>query len=319
MPVSIETVHPVNPLLTNVAIGFKNETYIAPEVFPIVNVKDERGIYYVFGREAFQRVNTKRDIGTKSAGVDYDVDTENYQCEEYALHHAIDDRIRKQAQAPLSPEIEGVELCMNGLLLDYEVRAANLADTPLNYPAANRLDLTAVGANRNWNEANSTPVQDITGGIEQVRAQCAVYPNKIIIPSDIAAVLAWHADIQEIVKYTMPGMLAKDVPNYILPPYLWGMKVVIAKPLFSEVPDINTYADIWDNVLLLYVNDSPALKKPSFGYTIRVSGSMVTRKWREEGEHSDYVEPGFIQDEVITTLNAAGQAIAGYCIWNVLA
>lgn len=310
MPVSIPTVHPVDPLLTNVAVGYKNEAFIADQVLPVVKVKDEKGTYFLFGREVFHRHNTKRAIGTAAETVDYDMDTSTYEGVEYCLAHPIDDRIRSQAQGPLDPDIEGTELCMQGILLDQEVRVATMLCNVNNYHAT----LQAIPAPK-WDAANSDPIGDITLGVERVRQLVALYPNTIVIPAKVARILAWHDDIKEIVKYTMPSMLTKTIPTYVLPPYLWGMKVIVPKAIYNTAnpQQDEVMQDIWCCVLLLYVNPAPAIKKPSFGYIFE-SQPLKTRKWREEKVHSDYVEPGFVRDEKICAVDDDGKALAGYIL-----
>lgn len=323
MPNSLNTVAPISPLLTNVAVGYENLMFVAEEVLPVVNVATEKYTYYVFGRHHFRRYNTKRNFSSGFQRVDYAASTKTSRLQQFGLEHPIDDRLKDEAQAPLQPAVQGTYIVTEGLRLDYEKRVATLVTTSGNYATG----MTATPSVK-WDTITATIHSDITAGMEAVRQKIGVYPNKIIIPSTVARYMSLANDITDYVKQWSGGGLgaierATAAEGYLLPKNLWGLKTVIAGAVenTANLAQAESMADIWsDFVLLAYIPQQPQLWKPSFGYTFRKNGAAVKiSRYREEKITSDIVRGQFIQEEKLLALDDSSKAIAGYLLTNVLA
>ena len=59
-PMNASQVRVIDPILSNVALGFKNSSFIGTGVAPIVPVSISGGQVLQFGKEAFQAFNLRR-------------------------------------------------------------------------------------------------------------------------------------------------------------------------------------------------------------------------------------------------------------------
>lgn len=317
MPARVSTVAPINPLLTNVAVGYTNLGFIAERVLPVVPVANEKFTYYKFGKDSFKRYNTKRSIGAKAMRLDYSLSTTTGTCEEYMVEHPIDDRIRAEAQKPLDPDVQGTEICTQSLLLDYEKRVADMLTTYTNYASG----MYATPSTK-WDAAGATIFDDITTGQEAVRQKIGQYPNVMVVPPVVAQKLAFASEVTDYIKNVI-GLTRLERPQeggWQLPEVLFGMRVVVpwAVEVTSNLQQAETTADIWgDYVLILYVEPRPAIMRPSFGYTFRRRNFQV-RTYRDETIKSDIIETSFVQVEAVITTDDDGKYVAGYNLYNCI-
>ncbi len=317
MPTRVSTVAPISPLLTNVAVGYQNRAYVAPIVMPVVPVGSEKFTYYTFGKDHWKRYNTQRAVGAKAMRIDYSLSTRTGTCKEYMIEHPIDDRIRAEAQRPLDPDVQGTELCTDALLLDWEKRVATKIMTSSNYASG----MTSTPSTK-WDQAGATIFDDITSAQEAVRKKIGQYPNIILIPPEVAQVLAFSSEVTSNVKNVIGISALREgaETGWMLPQQLFGMKVVVPAVIevTSNLQQTETTADVWaDHVWLGYVNPRPAIMRPSFGYTFRRRNLRV-RTYRDETIKSDIIEVSFVQTEEVIAVDDDGKYIAGYLLTDVL-
>ena len=305
-----DAVH-IDKALTNLSIRYTNAAYIGETMFPIVPVAKESDKYFIYGKEHYARHGTLRADGSESNEFNWTVDTDTYTCEEYALHTAVTDRERANADAPISPDIDAAEMLTDAIKLDWEVRYQTSATAAASYATGH-----SAAAATQWNNSTGTVQSDILTGQEVVRRGCQRFPNTMFIPSRVAMYVAQNSVIQDLIKYTHNDLLVRGPEaSWVLPPVLWGMKVVVMMAVqnTANLAQAESLADIWDDtVILAYVNPGPGLKKITWGYTIQVR-NWQTKKWREESRESDIVEVSVIRDAKITCPACA------YRIQNTLA
>ena len=318
-PLGVKDVH-VNQAMTNVAIGYHPHGLIAEQIFPIIPVSKESDYYYVWNRdEAFRIENTLRADGAEANEVEFNVDKELYGAEEYALKTGVTDRQMENSDSVLNLKISKQKRLQDKLLIDLEMRIATLLTTEANYATTNYLALTGT---MRFNDSGYVAAETadptysvesrIDVGKEAIRKQCGgLEPNVIIIPSAVAKVVKKNKTVRDLIKYTHADLLVDGD----LPPQLWGMKVLIPKGTYAtavEGASSQTMGDIWgNNIIMLYVNPSPAIDAVSCGYIFRSKG-WTTREWREEWKKRDVVETGYIQAEKLVS------NVAGYLLETVI-
>src|SRR5690606_36271869 len=92
----------VDPVLTNIARGFKNPSHIAEYLFPIVPVSKEGGKIPEFTKESFKIYNTERAIRAKSNRINPESRTEiDFVLTEHDLVYPIDYREQEEDIFPL--------------------------------------------------------------------------------------------------------------------------------------------------------------------------------------------------------------------------
>jgi len=282
-----------------------------------VKVVKESDKYYIWSRTDKLRVpNSLRADGAESNEVNFDVSTDSYMCEEYALKGKITDRQKKNADSALNLEVNKTKAVQDLLMLGQEQRVATLLTTTANWASTNHVTRSGT---QQWNNASFDG--DSTYGIEAsidtakeaVRQYSGGYePNTIIIPSAVAKVMKRDTYIRDLVKYTHADLLIDGD----LPPKLWGLDVKIPKAVYvssKKGASSDTYADVWGkNVILLYVPPTAGIDLPSAGYIFRAQNWSVS-KWYEDKKKATFVEPSVIQDEVITS------NVLGYLLVSVIA
>jgi len=298
---SEKAVH-IDRALTNISLRFTNAAFIGETMFPVLPVKKESDKYFTYGKEHFRRHGTLRANGARSNEYVWTVSDTSYQCEEYALHTPVTDREKKNADAPIKPDIDATESLTDAIKLDWEVRYQTLAGAAASFATGHSATPTI-----RWDAANATIALDVKLGQETIRQAIARYPNYIFIPSLVAMYMSEDDEIKEIIKYTHSDLLKVKPGSWVLPPMLWGMKVVVAMSIQDTANEAQeeSLSDIWsDNVVMAYINKGPGLKKLSWGYTFQ-NRNWQTKKWREEARESDIVEVSVIRDARIVCTTAA--------------
>ncbi len=260
----------VDPVLTNLAIGYTNADFIAEFLFPIAGVDKEAGHIPKFTKEAFKLYQTLRAIRAKSNRINPEgLDTIPVILDEHDLEYPIDYREEHEAAFPL--QAHAVNTVTEGIQLQREKMAADLAQDPANYAANNRIALA--GTDVFTNKANSTPIDVVDEGRESVRSAIGRYPNTLQMGASVFKALKNHPQILDRIKYTQRGIVTEDILAAIFD----VEKVVVGKAVMSD--DQGNMSDIWTNSMTLaYV---PGLRpgqnrtalEPSYGYTLRRNGS----------------------------------------------
>lgn len=299
-----QDVQAVDPILTNISIGFQNGAMIADQLFPIVPVAKESGQYFIMDtdRAKFRRVDDLRAPRTRARLVDWATGTAQYVVEEHALATAVDDRERDNATAPLQPDIEGTETVTDAVLLQREFEVQQLATTAGNYAGSHVL--TLVGTQQWSDPVNSDPVSD-TGTLRTaIRQDSGFVPNIAVIAQTIFEKLKLHSKILDRIKYTQRGIVTLD----LLAALFEVDRILIANAMQNTAGEGATPAlgDIWGkDVVMAFVPPRPGIKTQALGYIFRV-GDFRTRRWREESEHSDYFETGELRVAKIVSASAGG-------------
>ncbi len=287
------TIHVDTPL-TNFSLKFKNGMFIADMIFPRVDVSKDSDLYFIYGQQDQNVVNTLRAPKTDPNYIDsWKTTTSTFTCEEHSLADLVGDDERKLADTPLAPDYDCTENLTNMLGLDREKRVADLITTTANLPAGHYTTLTTT---MQWNNASydSDSKTDaievrIDAGKEVIRKAIGLDPNVIIFPSAVSRVVKKDSEVRELIKYTQNTLLV----NGDLPPTMWNMRVLIPGSIYNSANPNATFsgADVWGkDVVLAYV--APSVLTPrtmTMGITFQ-SMPRYTSKWREEKKKSDSIE-----------------------------
>lgn len=269
----------VDPVLTNLAIGYANADMVGEVLMPIVTVDKEAGKIPKFGKEAFKIYNTERALRAKSNRINpenlkhIDVHTE-----EHDLEYPID--YREDAESAFPLQAHATNVVTEGIALRREKEIADLAQNPDNYATDNKMILTGAGF--------SDPNLDIVGifddAKEAIRKKIGRKPNTLVLSSDVFYVLRRHPKLLDMTKYTKRGLLnAQDIAD------LFELDtVVVAQSIYSD--DNDEFHDFWEGcVVMAYVakkqaNANRNVYEPSYGYTIRRSGFPMVDTRTEDGK-----------------------------------
>lgn len=293
----------VNKPLTEVLIGYKNEGFIADQIFPIVRVTKQTDIVPAFKQSAFFR-DEAAAIGeggiAPTAGYEVDL-TASYYCQEYGLKHPITDLRRQNEDDPFDADRDAAMFLLKKMLIRREVSFIT------DFWATSKWGTDKTGGSdfTKWSDyGSSTPIEDIREYKRTVRRAIGANPTLLVLGDLTRDVLLDHPDVIERIVYTQTG-----VANEALLASLFGIdRVLVGESVRATSAEGTaegsvTYTANWDDdALLLYVPSGPSLWEPSAGYTFVMDTGMGNgiewvRKWREEERLADMIEIRSIFDQ----------------------
>jgi hypothetical protein len=270
----------VDPLLTNLALGFSNSfPFIGTKLYPLIQVEKEAGKYVKFDKSWFVNHGTDLVVGMGSQPrfIDFETSTAAYQLVEYAIGTKIFRREREESSDILALEKNKTRLVTEALLVGLEKRIADLVQEGTNYDSThvNTLDDTGEGKYYWTNTTNADPIGNLSTAIDKIRSDCGVLPNVVIFGYDSAVALSKLESIQKLANPwpnvgidVTPAMAASKLSSFL------GIENCYIGMSQYVTTVAGTLNDIWsDNVILAYVAENPASSiVPTFGVTLRKKG-----------------------------------------------
>lgn len=296
----------VNTPLTNISIAFLQDAtnFVASRVFPNIPVTKQGDRYYTYDRGEFNRDEAKeRAPGTESAGGSYDIDnTPTYFAKVYAFHKDIPDQVRANADVVVSPDREATEYVTHKALIRREkIFAANYMTTSVWTTDIQGVAASPTGAQvLQWNDANSTPIQDIRTAKTTVLESTGYEPNTLVLGKAVYDQLIDHPDIVDRVKYGQtPGQPA--IANLEALMKLFEIeRILVMKAIENTAKKNQTAVHTFiggKKALLCYSAPSPGIMTPTAGYTFSWTGFLGAgtegnriKRFRMEHLESDRVE-----------------------------
>ena len=293
----------VDPALSNVSIRYSNESYIADAIFPTIRTAKQTGKYYLYDKSNLRLANTQRAAGSGANEIDFGLSTSNFYCEDHALKEFVADEIQDQADAALNPLIDTTETLTDQMLLDREVRLANILTS-----TAKLTNNTTLSGTSQWSDyVNSDPISDVRTARTTIHQNIFRKPNTLIIGKPVFDVLIDHPQIVDRIKYSQLGVASSELLARVF--QLEKVLVGEAGQNTANEGQTDVLAYVWGkNAIVAYVTPSAGLKKVSLGYTFTYAARQVKR-WRDEDREGTYVRIG--QDNYVQQLIAAA---AGYLI-----
>ena len=158
----------IDPILSEVARGYKQRPLMGMRFFPRVGVLQRAGRVITFGKEAFmQYANLVRAPGQNTRRMQVGYAGNPYALVDYSLEGQVPFETQQEAQAV--PGIDVASRAINSvqdiMALRLEIAQATLATTAANYAASNK---TTLSGTAQWSDFSGTsdPINDIEVGKE---------------------------------------------------------------------------------------------------------------------------------------------------------
>lgn len=307
----------VDPVLTQAALHYSNDKYIAEQVFPTIQVNFQSGKHYVYNQSRFRLENTGRGAGANSNEVKHRLSSGlPYYCEDHALKEFVPDEDVKNAAPGMDPYMDATEMVTDLLMVDREKELADLITS-----TSNLTQNTTLSGTDKWSDyTNSDPFDDIETGIGTIHSAIGVDPTHMILGRQVWNKLKHHPDLLERVKYSQKAVLTVELFASII-----GMNpanILIGSASYNSADEGQTDARsyIWGkDVVLFYRPDGVKPKMMTLGlnYNWIGEGGMKVEKLRgsdEEDRKGTYVRAGnWYYDQNIVA------AAAGYLLKSVVA
>lgn len=292
--------------LATVSVAYRNRSYIADRVFPIIDGVDPKAKIARYLKGAWFRDEAGiRAPGTRARRGGFPVDFIDVVTKEYAFAKEVTDEDRRFAKSqnapPLQPDQDAIEFCADKIDLSKERRVAALVkETSWSGIAAGGEDAEGLWAP---NDATNTFIADVSTRIETIRGATGLRPNRLVLDAATYEKLKQLDDLLDRIKYTQRGILTADMIAAIFD----LEQVFVGEAIYSTAKEAKggtdwSAANIWElnagkgSAFLYYAPPRPGLKTPSAGYQARGSyteaggGPRRTTTWREAAEHQDVYE-----------------------------
>lgn len=302
----------IDQVLSNMAIAYRPEGFIADMLFPTCPVPNQSGLFMVFDRGDRGRIEeTARAPGTYARRVTEAIGSSSYFAKNYALASpaVLEDKLNADPGVIATTLNNKATYLLDKLMLDWERRVARLVTSGTNVGS-----YAAVASS--WTGAGN-PIGVINTALDDVYYATGVRPNRIAM-----GVQAWRAFRRDSnVRNLIFGLNnGGGYPNVQQVQALFDVdNVVIGGAFQNNAAEglSESLASIWaDNVLVYYAPTAPTIEKPSLGYNFRwaapgLPNMQVERHPYDSRTKSEDIEVGYYQDEKITGANY------GFLITNV--
>ena len=267
----------VDRALTNMSVAYLQDAtnYVADKVFPIVPVKRQADLYYIYNTGDFLRDEAQaRGAISESAGSDYELSTDTYFCKKYAFHKDVSPEERVNYDEPLDADKDAQIFVSQKMLIRREMEwASKFFKSGVWSKEIAGAAAVATGKVVYWNDDASTPIQDITNEAVTMAAKTGFRPNTLVLSPHVFNALKNHYDVLDRVKYTETGIVTTSLLASLFEVdkvyVAWAVVNAGAKGASDDVGFI-----MGKNALLCYSNPSPSLRTPSAGYIFAWTGLM---------------------------------------------
>ena len=267
----------IDRALTNISVSYIQDAsaFIADRVFPIVPVKRQSDVFYIYNKGDFMRDEAQvRGAATESAGGDYGVEASDpYYCRKHAFHKDVAPEERANYDEPLDADQDATDFVTQKMLIRREMAWA----TTYFKTGVWGTEVTGVAASPStgellqWDKAESDPIGDITRAGVQMASETGYKPNKLVLSPFVFNALKNHEDILDRIKYTQRGIVTTDLLATLFEvESVYVAWSVVNSATKGATDSINFI--MGKHALLCYANPRPALRKPSAGYIFSWTG-----------------------------------------------
>lgn len=298
--------------LTNISIAYiqDQDHFVSTKVFPMLNVAKKSDQYYTFTQADWFRDEARpRAEATESAGSGYNLSTDSYLCNKFALHKDVDDDVVENSDNPLQPYADATRFVTHKMLLKQENEWVSA------YFATSKWGRDRTGGTHftQWNNhANSDPIGDVKTGKTYILNNTGFMPNTLVMGYEVFQQLEDHPDIVDRIKYTSV-VTGSTVTEQLLASMFGIERVLVAKSIYDTGPEGGTASYsffLGKNALLCYVAPNPSLLTPTAGYKFVWTGisqgigtNVGIKRFRMEELNADRIEAQMAWDDKLVGSN----------------
>lgn len=276
------------PLLTDAMVRYRNDNFIAEQVFPVLPVTKEQDYIFVFDKENLRAPkNSQRGLYDRAERVDYGLSQVAMPTlVERALEQPVSWKVKNQAQDPLQPEIAATNNLAEKLAIEKELALSTyLAST------SNVTQNTTLSGTSQWSDyTNSHPLVAIQAGADIILKNSLKAPNVAVMGRQVYSQLVNHPDVTDRIKYTARADQATIAAA--LADLLGVERVYIGTAGYNSAVEGQTdsVGFIWGkNFWLMYVAPVPAIETVSAGYHLIIPEERYVDTWTEQAIKSDLI------------------------------
>lgn len=308
MSAHLRALRQVDPVLTNLSVGYRQAGFIGEQLFPVVYQDKEGFKVPVFGKASFVEYDTERAVGAESNIITLDAaSTLPVVLEEHDLAAGVD--YREQAESMFDEKAKATRRVTSGIQLRQEIQIAKMVQTKSVY--GKDLSTTLTG-DAQWNSPNSNPQKAVSDAKELVRLRTGQKPNIMVMGASVVNTLKYHPQLMSLLGIASLKMLTMEHLKA-----LFEVDEIIVGEAVSS-PNKKDFVDIWGDFASLLIRPKSGDNGgdetvPSFGYTFRKRGMPVVDRYDGVGGKVQFVrytdirkaavvggEGGYLFDKVTT-------------------
>lgn len=255
---SLGDVH-VDQALTDFSVAYLQDAsgYIASQVSPLVGSPRQSNKYYIYDKSELLRSDAqKRAPNTEAPVRTYSISQGSFFCDVRSIAVDVSEQVRANADPALDPEEDAARVAMQDMLTRMEIDFAAAAMVTGVWGTSSTPSTT-------WDDASSTPIEDIATGIETIGNNTGYAPNTFVMGAQVAKRLRHHPDIVA----RLPDNAPRVVQNGFLATLFGVDRVFEARAIRNTADEGATaaYSRVVtnSNALLLYVDPSAGLRQPT--------------------------------------------------------
>jgi hypothetical protein len=197
--------------------------------------------------------------------------TGNYFCDVWALAYDVSEQERANADAVLDPEQDATRVLMDDLIMTEDREWAATAFTTGVWGGT---DQTGAVNFTQWDDAASTPIEDLRAQATDMLSATGKSPNKLVIGHDTwSSGLVDHPDLLDRIKHTQTGIVTESLFAGIL-----GLETVIRSTSIRNTAQegltATTDFNLGDSALLLHTPGSAGPRSATAGVRFNWSGLL---------------------------------------------
>jgi hypothetical protein len=184
----------------------------------------------------------------------------------------------------------------------------------------NTTNFSANSVSAEWNTyTTADPVGDVKDGIVAFKNQCGMLPDALIISFTTFHDLPRVSAIQNLLKYTYPGIDLANMTSTILAQLFGVPRVLVAGSVYDSAGKGQdaSITDIWsyEYAALCKIASGQDITEPCVGRTFLWTGDSpqnpVVEQYREEGVRSDvYRVRHNVSEALIASRNTSGTIVS---------
>ncbi len=249
----------IDVALSNFALKHRNTQLLADLIFPRVGVNRQSDKFFIFGRENL--LSDADDVRAAAAGakrISHTLSDALYNCPDHSLADAIPIEDQPKPGMPSRRE-RATRTITDRLLLNHDVRTADLVSSPATYPAANKVQLTGTDQ---WSDAGSDPVLDVQTSQDAIVKAIGIVPNTLILGREVFSIVRNHANIVSRVQNVKLGSVSVEDLAAIFD----VVRVLVWRTIKRSQAGVNSFV-FGKHAVLAHIQDNPSPEDVSFGKT----------------------------------------------------
>lgn len=286
----------VNPLLTDISIAYKNESYLADVLFPTVTVNKKTGLYFVADREHLRApADAHRAEFGRANRVTNKLMQEAFALTEKSLETPISDDVMDMYDDPFDPKSNATNLVSEKLLIDRELGLKAKFDAIVTGAGSNVLD--AAGS---WSTITTGIAAQIRTGRNFVQLNTGMKANTLLLGKEALDVLLTNTEFKDSIKYTQT--LTEEALRNAIANFFDIKRVLIGEAVQNAAKEgqADSMQYIWDDLAVVaYVAPNPAIETPSAGYNLALKDGRYVDEWYEQAIKTTFVRANDYYDDKI--------------------